>query len=65
MTGILDPSLALWDATGDRLDGDAVQDLVVAHLVDLCGQDVLEPGVPVREDASKARVETAHQLHQE
>ena len=35
VTGVLDPLLALRNATGDGFDGDAVQDLVVAHLEDL------------------------------
>ena len=35
VAGLLDPGLALGDAAGDGLDGDAVQDLVVAHLEDL------------------------------
>ena len=35
VAGVLDPRLALRDAAGDGLDGDAVQDLVVAHLEDL------------------------------
>ena len=35
VAGVLDPRLALGDAAGDGLDGDAVQDLVVAHLEDL------------------------------
>ena len=35
VAGVLDPGLALRDAAGDGLGGDAVQDLVVAHLEDL------------------------------
>ena len=60
---VFDPRFAFLDTAGDGFDGDAVEDLVVAHLVDLRGEDVAQALIPVRERLREARVESADDLH--